>query len=259
MRPIDKPAIYNLSFTAASLRPELARIVAESYLATGDWNLAKDHILASNSLQYRSASGAIRLERELRQRLQTLTHDQIVLVAQATAEDRASISWLAACKHIRFAFEFAAEVLRDKLAARDPVLRPSDYETYVESKGVSQPEIARLATSSKNKIRQVLLRMLLEAGLLRCRDRLRGHSATSPFARSHSLHHVGQPGVAGRVSRSRNRNAQPLNAMNIHDLSERLFKTLSHPSFLTMKGLANEVPIFIQTYEPEKEDHQATG
>jgi hypothetical protein len=42
--------------------------------------------------------------------------------------------------------------------------------------------------------------------------------------------------------------------MNMHDLSERLFKTLSHPNFLTMKGLANEVPIFIQTYEPAQED-----
>ena len=42
--------------------------------------------------------------------------------------------------------------------------------------------------------------------------------------------------------------------MNMHELSERLFKTLSHPNFLTMKGLANEVPIFIQTYEPAQED-----
>lgn len=42
--------------------------------------------------------------------------------------------------------------------------------------------------------------------------------------------------------------------MNMNDLSERLFKTLSHPSFLAMKGLANEVPIFIQTYEPARED-----
>ena len=42
---------YNLSFIAASLRPELARIVAESYLATGDWNLAKERILSSNALQ----------------------------------------------------------------------------------------------------------------------------------------------------------------------------------------------------------------
>jgi len=42
--------------------------------------------------------------------------------------------------------------------------------------------------------------------------------------------------------------------MNMNDLSERLFRTLSHPNFLAMKGLANEVPIFIQTYKPSQED-----
>ena len=42
--------------------------------------------------------------------------------------------------------------------------------------------------------------------------------------------------------------------MHMNELSERLFKILSHPSFLAMKGLANEVPIFIQTYEPARED-----
>ena len=42
------------------------------------------------------------------------------------------------------------------------------------------------------------------------------------------------------------------NKMNT--LSERLFEILSHPNFLSMKGLANELPIFIQTYEPSEED-----
>lgn len=42
--------------------------------------------------------------------------------------------------------------------------------------------------------------------------------------------------------------------MNMNDLSEGIFKKLSHPPFLAMQGLANEVPIFIQTYEPERED-----
>ena len=42
--------------------------------------------------------------------------------------------------------------------------------------------------------------------------------------------------------------------MNLNELSERLFTTLRHPSFLSMKGLANEVPIFIQTYDPACED-----
>lgn len=38
------------------------------------------------------------------------------------------------------------------------------------------------------------------------------------------------------------------------DLGERLFRILGHADFLTMKGLANELPIFIQAYDPAQED-----
>lgn len=38
------------------------------------------------------------------------------------------------------------------------------------------------------------------------------------------------------------------------DATEHLFSILSHPDFLSMKGLANEVPIFVHTYEPQQED-----
>ena len=37
-------------------------------------------------------------------------------------------------------------------------------------------------------------------------------------------------------------------------LSERLYSILGHKGFLSMQGLANEVPIFIQTYDPKDED-----
>lgn len=157
---------YNLSFTAASLRPELARILAEHYMAAGNWNIARQRILSTNALQARSARSAKRLEIELRRRLQTLSEGQITLLAEGTAEERAALAWLAVIKDTAFAFEFAAEVLREKLAARDPVLRPSDYESYVEARSLLHPELGELTASSREKIRQVLLSMLTEAGLL---------------------------------------------------------------------------------------------
>ena len=157
---------YNLGFTAASLRPELARIVAECYLTVGNWDLAKDRILSSNKLQSRSAGSLVRMERELRQRIRRLTPTQIEILARATSEDRAAMAWLATQKHCSFIFEFAAEVLREKIVEHDRVLRQSDYETFLENKSASHPELAKLAPVSKNKIRQVLLRMLFEAGLL---------------------------------------------------------------------------------------------
>jgi hypothetical protein len=157
---------YHLGFTAASLRPELSRILAECYLDLGDWDLASARILSQNLLQSRSAASAVRMERELRQRLLALTKGQIEILARATVPDRASIAWLAATKTIQFVSEFASEVLRDKMSAHDTILRPSDYENYVESKSGFHPELVGLRPSSKNKLRQVLLRMLVEAGLL---------------------------------------------------------------------------------------------
>jgi hypothetical protein len=174
----NTPPPYNFSFTAASLRPELARIVAECYREAGNWAAAREHILATNALQARSARSAARLESELRQRLTELTEEQLTLLTSAPAEDRAALAWLAAMKRSRFLFDFAAEVLRDKLAAHDPLLRPSDYEKFVDAKSVMHPELARLATSSRAKVREVLLHMLREAGLLGDRARRGGALGT---------------------------------------------------------------------------------
>ena len=44
-----KTASFNRSFTAASLRPQLARIIAEMYLQEGNWPAAKARVLASNA------------------------------------------------------------------------------------------------------------------------------------------------------------------------------------------------------------------
>lgn len=165
MTPIETANTYSFSFMAVSLRPELTRVAAEIYLEELDWDSAKSRVLGTNALQCRSARTAVRMERELRQRLRTLTNDQLALLATATADDGAALSWLAAIKHIRFAFDFAAEVLRDKIAAHDPILRYSDYETYIETKSVSHPELGPLSASSRIKVRQILLSMLVEAGL----------------------------------------------------------------------------------------------
>ena len=157
---------YRLGFTAASLRPELARIVAEHYLASGDWNTAKARVLNGNALQARSAQSAIRMERELRQRIQSLTAEQLSLLAQSTSEDRAAMAWLAMLKYNAFVLEFASELLRDKLAAHDPILRRSDVETFIEGKAVAHPELQAVKPSSGRKLRRVLLRMLSEASIL---------------------------------------------------------------------------------------------
>lgn len=160
------PESYNLSFTAAPLRPELARIMADAYRSHGSWDAAKHHVLATNALQSRMPRTAERFELEFRKRLSNLTDEQLALLSTATAGDAATLTWLACVKHSGFLFAFAAELLRDKLEEQDAVLRRSDYESFFETKALSHPELRRLTESSQEKVRQVSTKMLRESGLL---------------------------------------------------------------------------------------------
>lgn len=157
---------YRLSFTSVSLRPDLARIAADAYLAGGTWAAARQHVLANNSFQSRSKTSLQRMEREIRTRLELLTVNQIALLAEGTSEERVAMAWLAATKYAALIKEFASDVLRSKLADFDLVLRPSDYNNFITAKLPSHPELGELTESSSRKIRNVLLLMLTEAGMV---------------------------------------------------------------------------------------------
>ena len=162
--PQHQPYIFG--FTAASLRPEMVGTIAEHFFSSGSWEQTKRSVLSANALQARSAASSIRMEREIRQRLQTLTEEQLALIHDSTTDVRTCLAWLAAVKHSGFLYDFTAEVLRAKLELRDTVLRRSDYERFIGEKAPHHPELHRLAASSASKIRRVLLLMLREVGLL---------------------------------------------------------------------------------------------
>lgn len=162
-----QPLAYSFSFTAASLRPELLRIVAERFLQTASWEKTKECILAGNELQCRTATSAQRMERELRPRLQTLSDHQLELMVRSGADTRISLAWLAAVRHSSFLFDFAADALRAKFERHDYVLRESDYRRFIEEKTPDHPELVRLSESTFGKVRRVLFAMLREAGILK--------------------------------------------------------------------------------------------
>lgn len=165
-RSAEQATRYCLSFTAASLRPELASVIAQVHLEQGDWHKTKAAVLERNALQARSASTAKRLESELRQRLQTLNPSQLELLARGSSDERSAMAWLAVLKRIAIAVDLTREVLGRKLSSLDPVLRRSDLAGFYEACERAHPEVAALSPSSQQKIRSTLLHMLRDAGLL---------------------------------------------------------------------------------------------
>ena len=165
-RTAEQASRYCLSFTAASLRPELASVIAQIHLEQGDWRKTRAAVLERNALQARSASTAKRLESELRQRLQQLNPSQLELLARGSSDERNAMAWLAVLKRIAIAFDLTRDVLARKLSSLDPVLRRSDVAGFYEACERAHPEVAALSASSQQKIRSTLLHMLRDAGLL---------------------------------------------------------------------------------------------
>ena len=76
------------------------------------------------------------------------------------------MAWLAAVKRAEFLYQFATEVLREKLRIHDSILRESDYKRFIEESTDQHSELAGMTEMTVGKIRRVLFRMLKEVGLL---------------------------------------------------------------------------------------------
>jgi hypothetical protein len=157
---------YSLGFTSAGLRPDLARILAATYMETSSWKTAQKIVVAENRLQASCRASLIRLEREFRQRLELLTPHQLAVLADGNFEEAKLLSWLATVKRYRFIFGFVREILWEKIESLDLTLRPSEYEGYWAAIAEHHHSYETRSDTSRRKVRSRLLSMLRAVGIL---------------------------------------------------------------------------------------------
>lgn len=157
---------YKLSFTTGSLYLSESIKIAELYLQAKDWDLVKEQAMKINLLQSRTQSSAIRLYRELAQRLQVLSDEQLELFVEGTLQEQKQLLWLAICKRYAFIQEFAIEVLHEKYLVLDYELTDLDYDSFFNHKADWHPELEQITDKTRNKLKQVLFRMLRESDLI---------------------------------------------------------------------------------------------
>ena len=157
---------YKLSFSVGRLYLEFAPLAARLYRDLRDWSTVRAEIDASNLLQARTVSSAKRNCQELIQRLQELTDSELELLIDATADERAQLMWVAACRRYELIAEFAEEVLRERylLMARD--IQPEHFDAFLRGKALWHPELATLARSTLVKLRSTLYLMMREADFI---------------------------------------------------------------------------------------------
>ncbi len=157
---------YALSFTSGALLAREAAIAAPIYLDVRDWGKVRDRLRAENLLQARTNASALRLTREVTQRLAVLTDDELKLVGDASPSERGYLMWAAACRRYAFIGHFAEEVVRERFLLLTPSLGYEEFDSFVNGKTLWHPELAELTESTLRKLRSTLFRMLTEANLL---------------------------------------------------------------------------------------------
>ncbi|GCE75646.1 DUF1819 family protein [Cellulomonas biazotea] len=157
---------YALSFTTGALLAREVAILAPLHDAHGDWERVRDHAVADNLLQARTRASSVRLARETVKRLSVLTDEEVRLVVEATAAERAHLMWVAACRRYDLVGEFAEEVLRERFLLLASTLRHDEFDSFVRSKALWHEELAGIKESTLHKLRSNVFRMLREAELL---------------------------------------------------------------------------------------------
>ncbi|NBC48841.1 MAG: DUF1819 family protein [Gammaproteobacteria bacterium] len=130
------------------------------------WVRVRDRILADNLLQARKLASAKRTIREILFRLQRLSHPELTYLACADPADQRYLLWIAICRGYPFIGGFAGSVVREKYLTLAGVIDAADFDRYFEQEAQWHAELNKLTESSRHKLRQVLFRMLREAGLL---------------------------------------------------------------------------------------------
>lgn len=161
--PTDR---YRLSFTTGGLFLQEAPLVAERFLALGDWSQTRDQVRNDNQLQVRTATAALRISKELVARLEYLDAPELELLLEASLRDRAYLLWVAACRRYAFIRDFAVEILREHYLLLRRQLTVGDYDAFYNAKALWHTELDEITSSTQHKLRQNLFRMLRDADLI---------------------------------------------------------------------------------------------
>lgn len=157
---------YVLSFTVGALLAREAALLAPLFIDRRNWERVRDDAVGGNLLQARTNSSGVRLVRETVKRLSALADEEIGLLVDATASERAHLMWAAACRRYALIGEFAEEVLRERYLTLASRLTYEDFDSFVRTKAVWHEELVTVKESTLQKLRSNVFKMLHEAELL---------------------------------------------------------------------------------------------
>jgi len=169
---------YLLSYTAASLQSYESETIANLYNETLDWESVAKSVIDDDALQKGTIATRKREFIEFKNRLQTLTPEQLSYYQEATSSDVKNLTILSCFKLYTFIYDFSIEIMRKKLLLFDFQLINSDYEAFYDSKRVAYDNLNTVSEATQYKLKQVMFKMLEQAGFI---DSVKNKNIQKPY------------------------------------------------------------------------------
>lgn len=155
-----------MSFTTGSLFHRESVKLAALYLDLNNWNAVREKVLADNLLQARTINTSQRVCREIISRLKQLSVHELELLVHTNFQEQSYLLWVAICRRYRFIGDFAVEVLRERFISLKTDLHHEDFDSFYNKKAEWHDELDQIRPATRNKLRQVLFKILRETDLL---------------------------------------------------------------------------------------------
>lgn len=165
---------YRFSFTAASLMgAEMIDLATE--LVENDLTLDE---LSATSLNRARAKTNEREFKELKIRLKSLTEKELEALTYLPREERVLLCYIACIRVYRLFREFIDEVVLDNITIFKFFIDDLDYNTFFNLKATEYTEVDNLADSTRYKIKQVMFKIMEQAGLI---DNIKDRNILLPY------------------------------------------------------------------------------
>ncbi|MEH7094065.1 DUF1819 family protein [Neobacillus vireti] len=164
---MTKELDYSATLTGASfLLYELKQVLKLKRQGLSDDEIKKK-VIEDNVFEYKFTSSLKRIVPSVIRRANALDDQLQEWILDNPLEEGKIINLYAIMKTDRLFFEFMNEVIREKLEANNNLLEKKDLNVFFISKAEQDEKMAKWTELTVNKLKQVYIKLLFEAGLLK--------------------------------------------------------------------------------------------
>lgn len=156
---------YCLSMSGSSVRRPDTLVTANTYLEKLNWDETRRYVVSENLYQLNAESSRKRVAGEIVKRLRTLTDDEVRFLVESYGDDQSAMLWVSVCRTYQFVYDLSGALLHDRYDSGVPTYTEGAYEAFFEQESQVHPELEKLTTGSRKKMRNQIWRMILECNL----------------------------------------------------------------------------------------------